>query len=76
MTNCDLISKDGKLSLIETLVQSKIVVSNGEAKRLIQGGGVKVNGDLVKDSKLELSPGEYSLSVGQRTINEIKIKVG
>jgi tyrosyl-tRNA synthetase len=37
------------LSVIEALRQSGLVESNGEAKRLIQGGGAKVNDNAVTD---------------------------
>ncbi len=41
-------------SLVETLVKSGTVVSNGEARRLIDGGGVMVNGEKV-GSDLDIS---------------------
>jgi tyrosyl-tRNA synthetase len=34
-------------SLIEALVQTNVAASNGEARRLIEGGGVSVNGEKV-----------------------------
>lgn len=36
-------------SILDTLVELKFVQSKGEAKRLIQGGGVKVDGEKITD---------------------------
>lgn len=36
-------------SLIDTLTASGVVVSNGEARRLIAGGGVTINGQKISD---------------------------
>lgn len=38
-----------KCILIDLLVDLKFVVSKGEAKRLIQGGGVKIDGEKISD---------------------------
>lgn len=36
-------------TLVDALVQSKIAASNGEAKRLISGGAISVNGEKIAD---------------------------
>jgi tyrosyl-tRNA synthetase len=49
------------------LTASGTLSSNGEARRLIQQGGVKLNGEKLTDADLEISPvGEAILQAGKR----------
>jgi tyrosyl-tRNA synthetase len=49
------------------LKQVGLVPSTTEANRLIEQGGVKVNGDRVTDRALKLKKGEtYVIQVGKR----------
>jgi len=41
----------GQYSLVDLLVETKLVASKGEAKRAIEQGGVKVGGEVVRDVK-------------------------
>ena len=41
--------KDGGISLVEMLVQGKLAKSKGEARRLIEQGGICVNGEKVTE---------------------------
>lgn len=45
-------------TLISLLVAAGLAPSNSEARRLIQGRGVKVNNEVVADVKAEFGPGE------------------
>ena len=61
----------GEVSVLELLTGSGFAESNGEAKRLIKGGGVKVNGQTVSDmqavlSDADLDDGAIKLSVGKK----------
>ena len=53
-------------------MQAGLVKSNGEARRQIQGGGLKVNDAAVADEKAELTPadivagGVIKLSLGKK----------
>lgn len=48
--------------------------SNGEARRLIQGGGVKVDGEVVADSELLLEKNaEFDLQVGKKRFYRVKL---
>ncbi|MCD8352826.1 MAG: tyrosine--tRNA ligase [Clostridiales bacterium] len=38
---------DGKISIVKLLVQAGLAASNGEAKKLVKGGGVSVDGEKV-----------------------------
>jgi tyrosyl-tRNA synthetase len=49
--------KPGDYSLINFLIESKLVESKGEARRVIEQGGVKVDGEMIKDGNTELVKG-------------------
>lgn len=60
--------KAGTYQLIELLVQTKLATSKGEARRLIQQGGVKIDQKVIKtDEKIELQKkNNLLLQVGKR----------
>ncbi|HEX9960354.1 MAG TPA: tyrosine--tRNA ligase, partial [Pyrinomonadaceae bacterium] len=63
----------GSYNLAELLVQTNLVASKGEAKRLIEQGGVKIDGEKATDSKAELDlKDEILLQVGKRKFLKIK----
>lgn len=60
---------DSTITLADLMVQSKLCASKGEAKRLIAGGGVKLDGEKLDDFQEEISlngSGEKVLQVGKR----------
>lgn len=56
-----------KMNIVELLSESKLVASKGEARRLIEGGGVRVDGNKVAthEEEIDLST-EKLLQVGKR----------
>ena len=56
------------IGLIALLVEQGMAGSNSEARRLIQQGGVKLDGEAVSDVKMEVEPSdeERVLQVGKR----------
>ena len=48
------------------LKQASLAPSTSEANRLIDGGGVRVDGGVVSDRGLKLEPGSYVVQVGKR----------
>lgn len=63
---------DGKYSLLQLLVDQNMVESKGEAKRLIQGGGVTVNGQKISDVNLMIEAGsEKVVKAGKRKFVKI-----
>ena len=55
------------VNILDLLVNLGFVQSKGEAKRLIQGGGVKLDGEKVSDMSLVLHPGmNVVLQAGKR----------
>jgi len=63
---------DGGVGVLAAFVQAGLVKSNGEARRQIQGGGLRVNDKPVTDEKLLLSgadatsDGAIKLSLGKK----------
>jgi tyrosyl-tRNA synthetase len=47
------------------MAASKLASSSSDARRLIQGKGVRVDGEVVSDVKAEFGPGSYVVQVGK-----------
>lgn len=56
------------------LKQAGLVASSGEGNRLIDGGGVRVDGNTVSDKGLKLGVGVYVLQVGKRKFKKVTLK--
>jgi len=56
------------IGLVEALVQLGLAASNGEAKRLIKGGGARIDGNAIADERHQIIPGEADirLSAGKK----------
>jgi tyrosyl-tRNA synthetase len=50
-----------------------LAASSGEGNRLIDGGGVRVDSDVVSDKGLKLSAGSYVLQVGKRKFMRVTL---
>jgi tyrosyl-tRNA synthetase len=64
----------GSMLLSKVIVEGGLAASNSEARRLIQQGGVKVDGELASDVKAELSTsgsGSFILQVGKRRFAKV-----
>jgi len=62
-----------KAGLLELLAETGLVASRGEARRLIAGGAVKLDGEKVEDVGLQLPAGVYLLQAGKRKFRRITI---
>jgi len=62
-----------KVGLGKALAEAQLASSNTDARRLIQQGGVKLNGEKVMDVKAELAPGEYLVQVGKLKAARLKV---
>lgn len=59
--------KTKQSSLVEILVESKLVPSKSEARRLISQGGVSINSQKISDVNFQIAKGgEHILKVGKR----------
>ena len=58
---------ESETRILDLLVELKFVQSKGEAKRLIQGGGVKIDGEKISDMGLVIKPQmDVVLQAGKR----------
>ena len=61
-------------TLVSIMVDNNLVSSNGDAKRMIKQGAVKLDNEKVSDMSLEISPGsEKVLKVGKRKFLRITV---
>lgn len=58
--------KDGRLWLPAALALAGLAPSNSEGRRLVQGGGVRVDGNVVADVQASLGAGAHLVQVGKR----------
>lgn len=67
--------EDGKIRLIKLLTLIDFAASNGEAKRSIQQGAVKLNEEKISDpnAEVELAGGEI-IQVGKRKFAKLQVK--
>ena len=66
-------------SIVDILVSTKIMTSKGEARRLIQQGGLTVNDEKVEDvnmvvSKNDFVDGTMMIRRGKKNYNRIVLK--
>ncbi|MGD0586471.1 MAG: tyrosine--tRNA ligase [Oryzomonas sp.] len=65
---------DGPILLARAMTEAGLTKSNGEGRRSIDQGGVKLNNEKVSDANLELAaPGEYVVQIGKRRFARILI---
>jgi len=64
--------KEEKINILELLVKTKITLSKAEARRLIEQGGVKINGEIQNDWKKEIkTEKEMIIQAGKRKFVKI-----
>lgn len=68
--------RDGVMLVAAVLAQSGICKSNGEGRRLIQGGAVSVDDQKVGDPQATLAPGTYLVRSGKRKAARVTIAGG
>ena len=63
----------GNYKLVDLLVQTELTASKGESKRLIEQGGVKINGEKVSNLTAEIEvKDEILIQVGKRKFLKVK----
>jgi len=65
--------QEGPLGIAVLLKQAGLVTSSGEGNRLIDGGGVRVDGAVISDKGLKLGAGTYVLQVGKRKFKRVTL---
>jgi tyrosyl-tRNA synthetase len=69
--------KDGKIWIVELLVSLGLASSKGDARRLIDGGGVTIDGEKVTDPELELTAEQIEgklLRKGRKSFLRVELK--
>jgi tyrosyl-tRNA synthetase len=62
------------LGIGAVLKQANLAVSTGEGLRLVDGGGVRVDGAVVGDRGLKLAAGTYVVQVGKRKFARVTLE--
>jgi tyrosyl-tRNA synthetase len=61
------------LGIGNLLKMAGLAASSGEGNRLIDGGGVRVDSNVVSDKGLKLGAGVYVLQVGKRKFSKVTL---
>jgi tyrosyl-tRNA synthetase len=61
------------LGITQLIKQAGLAASSGEAGRLIEGGGVRVDSSVVSDKGLKLEAGTYVVQVGKRKFARVEL---
>jgi len=59
--------------LLDVMRRALGLASNAEARRLVQQGAVRLDGEPVRDPALRLPPGRYLLRAGKRRYARVRI---
>ena len=62
-----------ELGIASMLKMAGLTASTGEGNRLIDGGGVRVDSNVVSDKGLKLAAGSYVLQVGKRKFARVTL---
>jgi tyrosyl-tRNA synthetase len=72
MSEVMLTAPDG-LAIAQVLKQASLTSSTTEAQRMIEQGGVKIDGEKVSDKALKVEKGVYVMQVGKRKFARVTI---
>ena len=66
---------DGTIGVLTLLVKCGLAASNGEARKLVQGGGVTIDGEKVADVKMTLAVSDFAeermIKKGKKTFHKV-----
>ncbi|MGC6408083.1 tyrosine--tRNA ligase [Bisgaard Taxon 45] len=65
---------DAEIGLANLLKEAGLVASTSEANRMVQQGGVKIDGEKVEDAKLIVTAGTAVYQVGKRKFARVTVK--
>jgi tyrosyl-tRNA synthetase len=52
--------------ILSALMETQLITSNGEGKRLIKQGGLVINGERANDLQMSLLAGQYAIRAGKK----------
>ncbi len=61
------------LGITQLIKQAGLAASSGEAGRLIEGGGVRIDSSVVSDKGLKLEAGTYIVQIGKRKFARVTL---
>ncbi len=67
------LGSDGDAGLLDVMRQALGLASNGEARRLVSGGAVRLDEQRIDDPKVRLPAGEYLLQAGKRRYARVRL---
>ena len=67
------LGEGGSVGIGALLKSAGLAASSGEGNRLIDGGGVRIDSNVVSDKGLKLSAGTYVLQVGKRKFARVTL---
>ena len=74
MPEINVVSTDGHIAIANLLKQANLVASTSEALRMIEQGGVKLDGEKVSDKALQLKAGAVVVAqVGKRKFGRVSV---
>ena len=74
MPEVKITGEDGGLPLVQALKQAQLTASTSESMRMIEQGGVKLDGERVSDRSLRLAKGTVAVAqVGKRKFARITV---
>jgi len=59
------------LGIGQLLKQANLCPSSSEALRMVEQGGVRINGEVIHDKNLQVAAGEFVLQVGKRKFAKV-----
>ncbi|UAY78470.1 tyrosine--tRNA ligase [Pasteurella canis] len=65
---------EGEISLANLLKEAGLVSSTSEANRMVQQGGVKIDGEKIEDAKLVITSSSAVYQVGKRKFARVTVK--
>lgn len=66
---------DGGIGILTLMVRAGLAASNGEARRLVQQGGVSVNDEKIVDPRAVIYPvGETILKKGKKVFHKVLVE--
>jgi tyrosyl-tRNA synthetase len=63
----------GEMGIGALLKAAGLVASNSEGLRMVEQGGVKIDGGVVSDKGLKVQPGQFVLQVGKRKFARVTL---
>ena len=71
--NMPTVEISNETNILSVLVNSGLVPSKSEAKRLVEQGGISIDNEKVSDSNLEVNKKEFIIQKGKKTFLKVKL---